>query len=119
MRLLGIPSEAQGRDWDKLTRRIDLQLEESNYDLAEETVLIEFRKGEAVVYRPVIGGRKELQAPFVLSDRVAGTVELKTVHGEFWDEILDELDGKDCTLILKRRMAGDLKLSVEVFFSFF
>ncbi len=119
MRLLGIPSDAQGRDWDKLTKRIDLQLEQSNYDLAEETVLIEFRKGEAVVYRPVIGGRKELQAPFLLSDRVAGTVELKAVHGEIWDEILEELDGKDCTLILKRRMAGDLKLSVEVFFSFF
>lgn len=119
MRLFGIPSDAQGRDWDKLTRRIDLQLESENFDLAEETVLIEFRKGEATVYRPVIGGLKVVNSPFILSDRVAGKVEMKTIQGEFWDEILDEVEGKDCTLLLKRRMAGELKLSAQVFFSFF
>lgn len=119
MRLLGLASDAQGRDWDKLTRRIDHQLEVENFDLAEETVLIEFRKGEAIVYRPVIGGLKEVHAPFVLSDRVAGKALMKTLQGEFWDEILDEVDGKDCTLVIKRRLDGELKLSVEVFFSFF
>ncbi len=115
MRLLGIPSDAQGRDWDKLTRRIDLQIEEENFDLAEETVLIEFKQGEATVYRPVIGGLKEVHSPFVLIDRVAGQVNLKPVQGEFWDEILNEVGREDFTLLLKRRMAGELKLSVEVF----
>ena len=90
-----------------------------NFDLAEETVLIEFKKGEATVYRPVIGGLKEVHAPFVLVDRVAGQFDLKTVNGEFWDEILDEVGREDFTLLLKRRMAGELKLSVQVFFSLF
>ncbi len=117
MRLLGLPSSVEGRDWDKLVRRIDLQAEEQSFDLAEETILIEFRKGEASVFRPVIGGLKVLKAPFVLEDRISTQVDMKAVKGEFWEEILDEVGGKDCTLFLKRRMAGELKLSVEVFFS--
>ena len=117
MRLLGLPSSLEGRDWDKLVRRIDLQVEEKSFDLAEETILIEFRKGEATVFRPVIGGLKVLNSPFVLEDRISTQVDLKPVKGEFWDDILDEVEGRDCTLLLKRRMAGELKLSVEVFFS--
>lgn len=117
MRLLGLPSSVEGRDWDKLIRRIDLQVEEQGFDLAEETVLIEFKKGEAIVFRPVIGGLKVLKPPFVLEDRVSTQVDMKPVRGEFWEEILDEVGGRNCTLLLKRRMEDELKLSVEVFFS--
>ncbi len=119
MRLLGLPSSVEGQDWDKLVRRIDLQMEEQNFDLAEETIFIEFKKGEATVYRPVVGGLKAVSLPFVLEDRVSTQVDMKTIHSDFWDEILEEIEGRDCTLLLKRRMAWELKLSVEAFFSFF
>jgi hypothetical protein len=119
MRLLGLPSAVEGRDWDKLVRRIDQQVEQQSFDLAEETILIEFKKGEVTVFRSVIGGLKVLSSPFVLEDRVSTQVDMRTITSEFWDEILDEVGGRDCTLFLKRRIAGELKLSVEAFFSFF
>ena len=117
MRLLGLPSAVEGRDWDKLVRRIDQQVEQQSFDLAEETILIEFKKGEATVFRSVIGGLKVLSSPFVLEDRVSIQVDMKTITSEFWDEILDEVGGRDCTLLLKRRMDKELKLTVEAFFS--
>lgn len=125
-RLLGLSSASEGRDWNELIRRIDLQLEEENFDLAEETILIEFKKGEATVFRPVIGGLKVPHLPFVLEDRVSSQVEMKPLHSEFWDEILDEVRDicekkgtEEFTLVMKRRMERELKLSVEVFFSSF
>lgn len=130
MRLLGLSSEASGRDWDNLVKRIDLMVEQEGFDLAEETVVIEFQKKNVRVYRPVIGGQRELSSPWHLVDRMSGQVEVVKLDADLWDEIQDELEAikeernvENLTLMLKRRLAStagsELKLSAEVFFSFF
>lgn len=118
MRLLGLASSSSGRDWDALTKKIDLMIEEQGFDLAEETVIIEFGKGEASVYRPVIGGLRELSRPWLLVDRTSCQVNLRTLQGESWDEIFDEIREENFTLLLKRRLGSELKLTAQVF-SFF
>lgn len=118
MRLIGLPSAASGQDWDTLSQRIDLMLEEEGFDLAEETIVIEFKKGEACVYRPVIGGLKELPQPWLLVDRTSSRVNLRTLKADFWDDILDEVREENFTLLLKRRLGTELKLTAQVF-SFF
>jgi hypothetical protein len=125
MRLLGTTSEHEGRDWDQLVRKIDYLAEAQNFDLAEETVVIEFRDGHAFVFRPVIGGIRELSAPWLLVDRMAGQTDVQLLNENDWDEVLEKVEtlrpenAEGFTLLLKRRMAPELKLSVEVFFSFF
>ena len=118
MRLLGLTSTVSGRDWLGLTQKIDLMMEEQGFDLAEETVVIEFRKGEASVYRPVIGGLRELSRPWLLTDRTSTRVGLRDLESELWDDILDEIPEEDFTLLLKRRMDSELKITAQVF-SFF
>ncbi len=118
MRLLGLSSSASGRDWDSLSRKIDLMMEAEGFDLAEETIVIEFRKGEASVYRPVIGGIRELSAPWLLTDRTSTQVSLRQLEGELWDDIMDEIPEENFTLLLKRRLGSELNLTAHVF-SFF
>ncbi len=130
MRLLGLRSENSGRDWDQLIKRIDLMVEEQGFDLAEETIVIEYQKKDVKVYRPVIGGLRELSSPWILVDRTSGQAEMIKLEADYWDEILDEIEAikeernvETLTLMLKRRFettaASQLKLSAEVFFSFF
>ena len=130
MRLLGLPSQDSGRDWDGLTKRIDLMIDEEDFDLAEETVVIEYTKNDVNVFRPVIGGLRELASPWILTDRTSGQVEMVKLDLDHWDDILDEIHAlkeernvESLTLMLKRRLGGtpsaQLKLSAEVFFSFF
>lgn len=130
MRLLGLSSQDSGRDWNTLIKRIDLMVEAQGFDLAEESVVIEFHKKAVNVYRPVIGGLRELSAPWHLVDRTSGQVEVVKLDVDFWEEILDETmaikeerNVESLTLMLKRRLdktdASQLKLSAEVFFSFF
>ncbi len=132
MRLIGLTSAQKGRDWDKLCRRIDHFLEQENYDLAEETVVLEFQNGEVSVMRQVIGGIKELPAPWILVDRVASEVALIKIDESDWDEVLSRVEEmresltrsgqklrEGCTILLKRRLGLELELSVEAFFSFF
>lgn len=118
MRLLGLSSSVSGRDWDGLAKKIDLMMEAQGFDLAEETIVIEFQKGEASVYRPVIGGLKELSQPWLLVDRTSTQVNLRTLEGELWDDILEEISEENFTLLLKRRLGSELTLSAQ-FFSFF
>jgi hypothetical protein len=125
MRLLGTASAQDGRDWDQLVRNIDQVVEAQNFDLAEETVVIEFQEGAASVYRPVIGGVRELPAPWQLVDRTAGETEVFRLEENNWEDLMEEVgelrpeNAGGFTLLLKRRMAPELKLSVEVFFRFF
>lgn len=125
MRLLGISSEQEGRDWDRLVKRIDQVAQAENYDLAEETVVIEVNNGSTKVFRPVIGGIRELQNPWLLEDRTAEKVDLVKLSEENWEDLQDEIEevrpknAGGYTLLLKRRLPGELQLSVEVFFRFF
>lgn len=130
MRLLGLPSEASGRDWDALVKRIDLMVEQEGFDLAEETVVIEFQKKAVKVFRPVTGGLRELSSPWQLVDRMSGQFEVVKLNVDSWDEIQDEIEAikeernvENLTLMLKRRLntttSPQLNLSAEVFFSFF
>lgn len=130
MRLLGLPSQDSGRDWDTLIKRIDHMVEAEGFDLSEETVVIEYQKNEVTVFRPVIGGLRELSSPWILTDRTSGQVETVKLDVDHWDDILDEIHAlkeernvESLTLMLKRRLdttaASRLKLSAEVFFSFF
>jgi hypothetical protein len=125
MRLLGVTSEEEGRDWDRLVKRIDQLAQAENFDLAEETVVIEVNDGSARVFRPVIGGLRELQKPWLLEDRTAEKVELVKLSEDNWDDLQDEIEevrpknAGGYTLLLKRRLAGELRLSAEVFFRFF
>ncbi len=118
MRLLGLSSSVSGRDWDGLTKKIDVKIEEEGFDLAEETIIIEFKNGEASVYRPVIGGLRELSGPWLLTDRTSTQLTLKTLDGELWDDIMDEIQEENFTLLLKRRLGSELNLTAQ-FFSFF
>ena len=130
MRLLGLPSQDSGRDWNTLIKRIDLMVEAEGFDLAEETVVIEFQRKTVSVFRPVIGGLRELSTPWRLVDRTSEQVEVVKLDVDFWDEILDEIEAlkeernvENLTFMLKRRLektaASQLKLSAEVFFSSF
>ena len=131
MRLLGLPSQDSGRDWDSLTKRIDLMIEEvEGFDLAEETVVIEYVKNEVNVFRPVIGGLRELSSPWLLTDRTSGQVETVKLDLDHWEDVLEEIHAlkeernvDSLTLMLKRRLettsSAQLRLSAEVFFSFF
>ncbi len=119
MRLLGLPSTEEGRDWVDLARKIDQKLESEGWDLSEETTLVEFRKGEVKVYRPIIGGVRELGGPWILTDRTSLRVESRVIEADYWEDILDEIDEEEFTVLLKRRYEGGLSLSVEVVFSFF
>lgn len=128
MRLLGLPSQDSGRDWDSLAKRIDLLIEqEEGFDLAEETVVIEYAQNDVNVYRQVTGGLRELSAPWILTDRTSGQVEMVKLDLDHWDDVLDEIQGlkeernvETVTLMLKRRLEKtQLRLSAEVFFSFF
>ena len=119
MRLLGLPSNEEGRDWTEQVRKIDRKIEEEGYDLADESIIVEFRSGDVKVYRPVIGGLRELGAPWILTDRTSAQVPSKKLEADYWDDILDEIEEDQFTVMLKRRFDGGLRLSVEVFFSFF
>ncbi len=126
MRLLGLPSESEGRDWNRLSKRIDTFIESEGLDLAEETVLIHSGAKGTTVFRPVIGGLRELTAPWILRDRTARNVEMTKLQAENWDDLEDEINALraknksgEFTLMLKRRMEGELVLSAQVFFSLF
>ncbi len=133
MRLLGLPSEQEGRDWDKLSKKIDSRLESDKLDLAEETVFVTFSgSGEARVSRSVIGGKKDYPSPWVLEDWVAAQVESITIQDNDWEGIFEQVDAfrektqregkrleKGFMLKLTRRLATELSLGVEVFFRFF
>lgn len=119
MRLLGLPSSEEGRDWADIARRIDQKIEVEGYDLAEETTLVDFRDGVVRVFRPVIGGLKELGTPWLLIDLTSAQVPSRTLDVDFWDDVLEEIEEDNFTVMLKRRYEGELRLSVEVFFSFF
>jgi hypothetical protein len=118
MRLLGLTSGESGRDWDTLTKKIDLMLEAQGFDLAEETIVIEFDGEKATVYRPVIGGLRELPAPWILTDRTSREVNIRTLNGEFWDDIFGEIGEEKFTILLKRRLGKELTLKAETY-SFF
>lgn len=119
MRLLGLPSSEEGRDWADVARKIDQKIESEGYDLAEETTLVDFNDGVVRVFRPVIGGKKELGHPWILADRTSAQVPSRKLDVDFWDDILDEIEDDHFTVMLRRRYEGELRLSVEVFFSFF
>ncbi len=133
MRLLGLPSEHEGRDWDKLAKKIDARLETEKLDLAEETVYVTFSgTGEARVSRSVIGGKKNLPAPWILEDWVASQVYQNTVQENDWEGMIEQVESlrekaqregkrleKGFTLKLGRRLNPELTLLVEVFFRFF
>lgn len=133
MRLLSLPSEVQGRDWDKLAKKIDSTLGAHKFDLAEETVYVTFSADrEARVSRSVIGGKKELPFPWILEDWVAGQVEQSTIPDNDWEGIFEHVEfvrqkaqreGKRLqegfTLKLSRRLKPELTLDARVFFRFF
>lgn len=119
MRLLGLYSKVEGQDWAKLVTEIDSELEALGYDLAEETVVLEFEGDRVRVMRPVIGGVKELPSPWILVDRSGGDFKGKVLEGQTWDEILDQISESKFTLLLRRRIHRELETSVEVVFSFF
>lgn len=119
MRLLGLSSEEAGRDWAQLAQKIDLKVEAEGFDLADETTVVEFRAGNVTVYRPVIGGLKELGTPWILSDRTSAQVESRVIEADYWEDLLDEVGEEDFTLLLQRRYPGELRLSALAVFSFF
>lgn len=119
MRLIGLPSKERGQDWPVLSRQIDRLIEAQGFDLMEETVILDVDGENVTVYRPVIGGVKELGSPWVLTDRSSGQFEVEEVEGQSWEELMRERRGEKFSLFLKRRMGGELRLTVEKVLSFF
>lgn len=130
MRLLSLPSENHGADWWELSNEIDSVLESYGLDLShEETYLVFSETGECRVSRSVIGPKKAVIAPYILSDWEQAPVHRKTLSGETHEEILEEshkarfeaLKDDDKTsrafmICIRRELKPDLKIFVEAIY---
>jgi hypothetical protein len=97
LRLVCLPSQHLGEDWDACVRRIDAFLQDNDFDLAEEAVYLIFDRapaaalsgeGSCVVGRPVIGPKRRLDLPFLQEDRVASSVFLEDLAQNDWPGML-------------------------------
>lgn len=138
MRLLLLPSEAGGQDWNELSREVDDFVTREGLDLAEESVFILFDRapaavaegeGQVRVGRSVIGPRKEYPSPFLVEDFVSASVFLQELEDKHWDGVLavsqglweelqrrGQLRSSSFIIKLSRRLGPQLTLKTEVFF---
>lgn len=101
LRLLALPSGGFGEDWLKKSQILDQELEQLNYELAEESVYLLFshgpsevldQAGTCLVARPVIGAQKEVPSPYQLMDfesQMTWKLELKSSS---FVEVLEEVE---------------------------
>lgn len=117
MRLLGLESSIEGRDFEELSREIDSSLESLGYDLAEEAVYL-FYSGpdECFVARSVIGPLKD-SSPLILRDWSAAPVQRQTLAATTWSElealIRDFQREKTCIRLVRELKNGQLFLKCE------
>lgn len=138
LRLLCLPSENLGQDWFEKSAVIDSILQTEGMDLSEESTFIYFSdepseilegNGQCLIARPVIGPKKEMSAPFKLTDWKAAPVWRETLQGETLTELLESAEGvrlkahkgprsfaKPFYLCVRRKLSPELILSVEGIF---
>lgn len=137
-RFLTIKSDHLGRDWSECAQILDTQLDALGMDLASESVYLLFDRspgailageGEVLVARPVIGPKKQLEAPLAFLDWVQAPVYSKILTSFEWGSLLDECLGEweslqrqnltlaaPFMLVVKKKLCPQLELGVEVLF---
>jgi len=138
MRWLCLPSENLGHDWFDKGREIDSLLPQLGFDLAEESTFLLFSanpsdvlegRGQCLVARPVIGPRKNVEAPLALVDWKAAPVWQETLSGESLVELLENAEearlkaqkgprplADSFSLCVRRRLNPELKITVDSIF---
>lgn len=138
MRWLCLPSENLGNDWFDKSRQIDTVLSELGMDLAEESTFLLFSKppsdilegnGQCLIARPVIGPKKNVEAPLALVDWKAAPVWQETLQGDTLVEILECAEevrlkaqkgqkpfADAFSLRIRRWLKPDLEITVDSFF---
>lgn len=137
-RFLTIKSEHLGKDWSECAQILDTHLDALGMDLASESVYLLFDhspgavqagEGQALVARPVIGPKRQLEAPLGLLDWVQTPVYRKQLTSLEWGAILDECMGEwerlqrqnltlaaPFMLVVKKTLTPQLEIGVEVLF---
>lgn len=133
-----MPSENLGNDWFDKSRQIDTVLSELGMDLAEESTFLLFSnppsdilegKGQCLIARPVIGPKKNVDAPLALVDWKAAPVWQETLQGGTLEEILECAEevrlkaqkgqkrfADAFSLRIRRWLKPDLEITVDSFF---
>lgn len=136
LRLICLPSEYLGQDWREKSAQIDEMLPLWGMDLSEESVFLLFSRapgavlegeGQCMVARPVVGPKRELEAPYKLIDWVQSLVYMKQLKARDFDSVFQEafeawqdLQRKGVStapsfmLRLTRRLLPELRLDVEL-----
>ncbi|MGE3610074.1 MAG: hypothetical protein AB7I27_10845 [Bacteriovoracaceae bacterium] len=117
LRLLALPSTHSGEDWLELVQRIDLKIQDLDLELESETVFIIFDQ-HCYVGRPIIGPKKDPDAPFKLIDLESRPVKSQRPNSDTWDILFKEIEqfkNSELTLVsIKRRLKPDLKIEIEI-----
>jgi hypothetical protein len=102
LRWLTVPSDVLGEDWREKAQEIDDTLAALGMDLAEESVYLLFDRspgamaegeGQCMIARPVVGPKKQLEAPFQLLDWKAAPVQIAEIGAATWPEVLGQAAG--------------------------
>lgn len=138
IRWLAIASDGTGEDWYEKCVLLDQTLESYGLDLSEEAVYLIYSdtpeeildgNGHCLIARPVIGPKREVEAPLSLFDWKAAPVWREKLKGEALVDLLEEAQdarlkatgapkpfAKSFMLVVKRNLKPDLQLEVETIF---